>query len=641
MERLGGGDIAGNWITFSGIGQHLDADGGVVPGTPGGPNSPFLSTPTPTARLSPSATMLATATPQPTATRTASPTPSPSSTPSSSPSPTPTATAPSTAVPAQSILINEVAWAGTQASAFDEWIELHNPGSQPIPLDGWTLTDGDDLVIPLRGALAPYSFFLLERTDDSVVASRAADLIYTGSLRNSGESLTLRDPSGVIVDSANHDGGPWPAGESATRATMERLGGGDIPGNWTTFTGYGQHTDAEGNPIPGTPAGLNSPFLATPTASPTPTSTPSPELTPIAPQRVLINEIAWAGTLASSSDEWIELHNPADAPVGLEGWRLTDHGDLSVPLAGTIPPFGYFLLERGDDGTVQDLAADVIYTGTLRNAGETLTLYDPTGARVDTANADGGSWPAGEAASRGSMERRGGDDHPGNWGTYTGYGGRGVDSAGQPIQGSPKALNSVLVPTPTPTWIPGQVVINEVLIRPHYDWEGTGGVTPGDEFIELYNRGPNPVFLKGWYLDDVAGGGSRPFELPGVTISPDGFAYFFRSTTHVTLNDSGDTVRLMAPNGGVVDEISYLRVRAYNLSYGRLPDGSNSFAYGLWPTPGEANLIFVAPTPEVQHSPPPGFACQGGSVLWTRLPRQSRQPALRRWMDWIGLGVCR
>jgi hypothetical protein len=59
----------------------------------------------------------------------------------------------------------------------------------------------------------------------------------------------------------------------------------------------------------------------------------------------------------------------------------------------------------------------------------------------------------------------------------------------------------LFLPTPLPTWIPGRIVINEVLIRPHYDWEGTGGVDSNDEFIELHNLGPFPVFLRGFVLD--------------------------------------------------------------------------------------------------------------------------------------------
>ena len=72
-----------------------------------------------------------------------------------------------------------------------------------------------------------------------------------------------------------------------------------------------------------------------------------------------------------------------------------------------------------------------------------------------------------------------------------------------------------------------------------------------------------------------------------------GFLTFFRSRTNVDLNDSGDTVRLLDPDGRVVDQTSYLKVRASNLSYGRLPDGGHHLRYGLWPTAGLPNQLFI------------------------------------------------
>ncbi|MCJ7512792.1 MAG: lamin tail domain-containing protein, partial [Anaerolineales bacterium] len=298
------------------------------------------------------------------------------------------------------------------------------------------------------------------------------------------------------------------------------------------------------------------------------------------------------GTLASSSDEWIELFNPGSEAIDLANWRLTDGGDLDRTLAGIIEPRGFCLLERTDDQTVSDIVADLIYTGALSNDGERLELLDPSGASVDVANRGGSAWPAGDAETHASMERK----QSGGWGTYTGYYGNGHDAAGSGIVGTPHAPNSLLFPTPVPTWIPGQVVVNEVLVRPHYDWEGTGGTDLNDEFIELYNRGPHDVQLGGWILDDLRNGGSTPFVLSNRLIQAEGYAVFFRTLTHLALNDTGDTVTLRAPNGHTVDTISYLRVRAYNLSYGRLPDGSDHLVYGLWPSPGNTNRIYTPPS---------------------------------------------
>jgi hypothetical protein len=553
--------------------------------------------------------------------------------------PSPTASYPT--YPESSLLINEVAWAGTIASSSDEWIELFNPGSEAIELEGWLLMDGGDIRVSLAGIIAPHGYFLLERTDDSTIADLSAHQLYKGSLRNDGEALWLKDPSGKTIDSVNGGGGAWPAGNASTRASMERRTG---LGGWGTFTGVAPSGhDAAGNPIRGTPLKKNSVLLPPPTATPSLESTPTPtntadvEATPtsFAPQSVLINELAWAGTLASSSDEWIELHNPGDVPIDLEGWILSDKDDIHIPLTGIIPARGYFLLERTDDSTIANLSADLIYNGTLSNQGETLWLTDPSGVEVDSANGNGGEWPAGKASTRASMERHTGSA---GWGTFAGHHGNGLDARGNPIQGTPGNKNSLLLPKPPPMWFPGKVRINEVLIRPHYDWEGKGGVNTGDEFIELYNLGPGTVFLKGWILDDIPYGGSKPYVIPGITLRPGSFVALFHTKTKISLNDDGDTIRLMMPDGNLVDQISYLKVRAYNLSFGRFPDGSGHLKYGLWPTPNESNEIFIE-TDNFKGIDYPQL-CPIPNRPRTHLLRHARHPAQVRWLMASGYGIC-
>jgi hypothetical protein len=534
--------------------------------------------------------------------------------------------------------INEIAWAGTIASANDEWLELYNPSGATIQLSGWLLSDGGDLQIPLNGAIAAHGYALLERTDDTSVSDISAHQIYTGNLNNSGEVLRLTDPSGSLVDSANLGGGAWPAGNASTRGSMERLGGGDQAGTWRTFTGHGGNGhDANGNPIQGTPGQPNSLVpLITPTLQATLTPSPTATLMAGSVRSVMINEVAWAGTIASASDEWIELLNPSESTISLEGWRLTDGGDLNVTLSGSIGGHGYYLLERTDDSTINSITADKIYSGGLSNNGETLRLEDAAGNLIDSANIQGGSWPAGNDSTRASMEREGGPDLGGNWETFTGYHGNGYDASGNPIKGTPRNPNSLHFPTPVP-YIPGAVKINEVLIRPHYDWEGKGGVDTGDEFIELINLGPGKVFLKGWILDDISDGGSRPYKIPGITLKPGSMVAFFRSKTHIALNDGGDTVRLVSSHGILVDEIQYLKVRAYNLSYGRLPDGSGHLQYGLWPTPNEANLAFVDPF--IPYTGLPAL-CPDPDEIRVFLVRHARHPSQIRWLRDVGFGVC-
>jgi hypothetical protein len=523
--------------------------------------------------------------------------------------PTPTSSMtnfPTTDSPRQ-VIISEVAWAGTQASANDEWIELWNPGAADIDLAGWTLTDNGDIRIPLSGTIGAGGFFLLERTDDSTVADIAADRIYTGALANAGESLYLIDPSGRTVDTANGSGGPWPAGSAGIGAAMERTGAGpDMDSEWCSNDAIHRNgTDAAGYPINGTPRAPFSGFCLEPTRTrtrtPTPTGsgtatathTPTMTLSPPAfpPHSVVINEVAWAGTQADANDEWIELWNSGGADIDLSGWMLTDGGDILILLAGSIDPGGFFILERGEEDTLSDISADQLYSGALSNSGEELTLFDPAGGAIDSAGARGRAWPAGSASPAYASMERGSADPPW-WGTNTGWVMNGRDAAGNSVRGTPGRANSVLTPTPTATKLPKGVLINEFLPKPGSDWNLDGYIDYNDEFIELLNISGQAVDIGGWMLDDNYHGGSRRFVIPGGTwIEPNQFLVFFRTQTHIALNDPGDEVWLLSPGGAKVDGRVYTRTRWPDSAWSRFPDGESVLRLGFPPTPGEPNRL--------------------------------------------------
>ncbi|MBN1888689.1 MAG: lamin tail domain-containing protein [Thermoflexales bacterium] len=171
---------------------------------------------------------------------------------------------------------------------------------------------------------------------------------------------------------------------------------------------------------------------------------------------IVINEVAWGGTAASSSDEWVELKNNTSTPITLSGWTLTNTGSVSIILDGVVPAGGFFLLERSGDDTVSDVPADQFFSNALRNppTPDWLVLRDETGALVDSANGDGGAWPAGSAGpDYFSMERIDalGPDADANWASNDGVTRCGLDAAGAPLNGTPKAANSassVVSPAP-------------------------------------------------------------------------------------------------------------------------------------------------------------------------------------------------
>jgi P pilus assembly chaperone PapD len=519
-----------------------------------------------------------------------------------------------------SIIISEVAWMGTLASSDDEWMELYNPGSSFVNLQNWRLVadDGSPDIV-LNGTISAGGYFLLERAYDNVVSDVPADQIYFGELDDSNEVLRLRAPDGMIVDTANSDGGAWPAGKKSPNGSMERMGAiTDAPLAWVTNVNPAswKHKDASGQLIHGTPRGANWGFSVTHT--PVPTSTPTP--LPTAPLTVVISEVAWAGTKASSSDEWIELYNPTTKDVNLTNWNLRSSDgspNIKAEFNGIIIDAGdYLLLETREDAT--DVPADVIYSGSLSNSGEILRLYDSNGYLVDTANSNGGYWPAGNSSTFSTMQRSLiATDSDYTWVTYDASKDTATtkdkDAAGNDINGTPRRANTPFNVTPTPTKSSSSsggssssgtaVVLNpvigisEFLPRPGHDWNNDGVVNVSDEFIEIINAGRIDINLSAYRLDDEANLGSSPYTLPNITLKPDERAVFYGAETGIHLSDAGDTVRLLK-GSTVIDAYTYGVVAYPDQSWCRLPDRMGYWNHPCFPTPNNPNaLTGTAPLP--------------------------------------------
>jgi hypothetical protein len=146
---------------------------------------------------------------------------------------------------------------------------------------------------------------------------------------------------------------------------------------------------------------------------------------------------------------------------------------------------------------------------------------------------------------------------------------------------------------------PVTLQLNEAYPLPTFDGNGDGVVDSDDEFIELYNPGVEPAPLEGWLLSDAAGDnqpGRRHAFAAGDFVPGQGRRLIWRSESHVNLNNDGDRLRLLRPDGGEVDGIAWDDSLAAGAAVARLPDGG-AWQAGLPPSPGESNR--AAPPPAV------------------------------------------
>ncbi|OGD61590.1 hypothetical protein A3A71_04115 [Candidatus Berkelbacteria bacterium RIFCSPLOWO2_01_FULL_50_28] len=86
-------------------------------------------------------------------------------------------------------------------------------------------------------------------------------------------------------------------------------------------------------------------------------------------ETVVINEVMWMGSAASTADEWIELRNTTSDAIDLSGWQLThaapSNGTLTIPAGNSIEGNGYFLISNYDlnhENSVLNVASDWVTT---------------------------------------------------------------------------------------------------------------------------------------------------------------------------------------------------------------------------------------------------------------------------------------
>ncbi len=438
----------------------------------------------------------------------------------------------------QRVIINELMWMGSSASALDEWIELRNLTDLAVDLSDWLLTkktSGNEtlmLVLPDGASIPARGFFLIANYAADSASSRLgvqADLVDSDvSLVNSALQIKLYDADSVLIDIAD-DGSGAPLGGKYTSGSvwqsMERTAAssdGTLASSWRTAT---TSVNFDSNEIElGTPRAAN--------GNSAPVAEAGPDLAAAVNETVLFD--------ASDSAD-------PDGDSVVFNW---DFGDGATG-SGSTPTHAF-------KATGVFTVALTVSDGQIESSDSlAVTITEPDAEPTVPQPTDPKEQP----------------------------------EVTPPV--SPSQPPTTQTPAPTSGSTPAEqqtakLLINELLSNPK-------GKDQAGEFIELVSLESSVVRLVGWKLTD----GSKTYSFAdSATIEGGGFLSLPYSTTRLTLKNSGGELKLVDPFGTTMNGVAYTAAKE-GQAFARL-ELSTRWQWTDQPTPGSENEIISASADETE-----------------------------------------
>ncbi|WP_136055439.1 lamin tail domain-containing protein [Microbacterium sp. K24] len=230
---------------------------------------------------------------------------------------------------AAGLVLNEIVY-DDAATGLSDQVELYNPGTEAVDLDGWYISDEKRDTFgyaPEGTSLAPGEFLVLVK-----------DVDFAFGL-GKGDEVVLFDPAGTEVDAYAYE-------NTAPLSDWSRCP--DGTGEWAHATAAtpGAANDCSVPPVDGS---------------------------------IVINEVD------SQPADWVEFHNPGDDALDISGYEIRDNSDDHRWrfLPGTTIAAGAFLVvEEGTIGLVDGVETafrDPIGIGSA----DRIRLYDAGGTMID------------------------------------------------------------------------------------------------------------------------------------------------------------------------------------------------------------------------------------------------------------------
>ncbi len=355
------------------------------------------------------------------------------------------------ATPLFALRITEIMYHPSDAQGDLEYVELFNDESTALDLSGYHFCDGIDYAFPDM-FLEPGAYLVVAANATAVQQAYSIVNVVGDWGGTGGSSLSNGGEAIEICDNAG-----------VVRARVEYNDVGKWPAG-ADGAGHSLAIDAAFAPQSDTDRWFLSGELG---GSPGVANDVSLGAMPVS-----LNELHTR--VAEGEARWLEIYNGGDAEIDLSGYHVsTDRDNLqmaSLPAGTMLPPRGWLRLDEAQLGLSLEMPAP--------DEKFLVILSMPGGARVvDAVNFR----PTLVAHSEARVPD----------------GSRILSRAAQP---TPESANL--------TDVTSSVIINEIHYHPIDDDEMK-------EFVEIYNRGGEPVDLSGWALTE----GVR-FDFPAIVLSP-------------------------------------------------------------------------------------------------------------------------
>lgn len=279
-------------------------------------------------------------------------------------------------------------------------------------------------------------------------------------------------------------------------------------------------------------------------------------------------------TIADESgeyDDWFEIHNAGNQTVNLQNMYVSDaiNSNQMFKLPNfTLPPGGYVLIWADDDQDQGPLHANF----QLASDGESVALFET----IDHGNVPIHAWKYGRMSADVSM----------------GF-----------VSNEATAPDYLRIATPRRQNNPAyfyDICINE--------FQSTSDFGGPDDWIEMYNRGANPVDVSGCFLSDQRGDNDK-WRFPDDTvIQPGQYLVIFEDELKFGLSSEGvDVIMFTAPDTTTGLDFYDFGPQRADYSEGRTPDGGSVWQQFKPATRGASNGTGNAVSQEENSTMPENF----------------------------------